>query len=63
MRTEYRGRGYGRQMLEQIIRQLHDEGIKAITLEVEVENKNAIGLYSSCGFQVVTTYDYFAHDI
>ncbi len=50
-------------MLEQIIRQLHDEGIKAITLEVEVENKNAIGLYSSCGFQVVTTYDYFAHDI
>jgi ribosomal protein S18 acetylase RimI-like enzyme len=63
VRTEYRGRGYGRQMLEQIIRQLHDEGIKAITLEVEVENKNAIGLYSSCGFQVVTTYDYFAHDI
>lgn len=61
--TEYRGRGYGRMMLEYIIRQLHDEGIKAITLEVEVENKNAIGLYSSCGFETVTTYDYFVRDI
>lgn len=63
VRSEYRGRGYGRMMLEQIIRQLHNEGIKAITLEVEVENKSAIGLYTSCGFQVVTTYDYFSRNI
>ncbi len=63
VRTRDRGRGYGRQMLEYIIRQLHGEGIKAITLEVAVENKSAIGLYSSCGFQVVTTYDYFVQDI
>lgn len=59
VRPEYRGRGYGRQMLEHIIRQLHNERVETITLEVATENAQAIGLYSSCGFQIVTTYDYF----
>lgn len=59
IRPEYRGRGYGRQMLEQIIRQLYAEGIETITLEVETEKATAIGLYRSCGFQIATTYDYF----
>jgi ribosomal protein S18 acetylase RimI-like enzyme len=58
VRPEYRGQGYGRQMLEQTIRQLHNEGIETITLEVETEQATAIGLYRSCGFQIVTTYDY-----
>jgi ribosomal protein S18 acetylase RimI-like enzyme len=62
VRPEYRGHGYGRQMLEQIIRQLHHEGIATITLEVETEKEKAIGLYRSCGFQIVTTYDYFTRD-
>jgi ribosomal protein S18 acetylase RimI-like enzyme len=61
VRPEHRGRGYGRQMLEQIIRQLHTEEVEIITLEVASEHHTAIGLYSSCGFQVVTTYDYFTH--
>lgn len=59
VRAEYRGRGYGRQMLEHTIRQLQSEGIATITLEVETEQHQAIGLYTSCGFQRVTTYDYF----
>ncbi|HEY1348102.1 MAG TPA: GNAT family N-acetyltransferase [Ktedonobacteraceae bacterium] len=61
VQPEYRGRGYGRQMLEQIIRQLYTEGVQTITLEVAIEQHTAIGLYTSCGFQVVTTYDYFTH--
>lgn len=63
VRPEYRRRGYGRQMLEYIIRQLHNEGVQTITLEVETDNENAIGLYKSCGFHIVATYDYFNRTI
>lgn len=63
IRPEYRGRGYGRQMLEYVIRRINDEGPRPIMLEVETENHNAIGLYGSCGFHTVTTYDYFNYDI
>ena len=63
VRPEYRGRGYGRQMLEYVIRRVTDEGPRPIMLEVETENHNAIGLYESCGFQRVTTYNYYNHDI
>jgi ribosomal protein S18 acetylase RimI-like enzyme len=63
VRPEYRGRGYGRQILEAAIRTIRAEGDKRITLEVETHNTNAIGLYHSCGFQVITTYDYYAFEL
>jgi ribosomal protein S18 acetylase RimI-like enzyme len=59
VRPEYRGKGYGRQMLEYTIHQIHDEGLHTIMLEVDTTNHNALGLYKSCGFQIKTTYDYF----
>lgn len=60
---EYQGQGYGRQMLEQIISQIHAEGQKRITLEVDIDNTNAIGLYRSCGFKEVTMYGYYTLNI
>jgi ribosomal protein S18 acetylase RimI-like enzyme len=63
IRPEHRGRGYGRQMLEYIIRRIQDAGPRTIMLEVETENHNAIGLYKSCGFQIRTTYEYFKHNL
>ena len=63
VRPEQRGRGYGRQILEEAIRIIGAEGGKEITLEVETDNVNAIGLYRSCGFQVKTTYDYYTLDL
>ena len=63
VRPEQRGRGYGRQILEEAIRIIRAEGGKEITLEVETDNVNAIGLYRSCGFLVKTTYDYYSLDI
>jgi ribosomal protein S18 acetylase RimI-like enzyme len=63
VRPEYRGHGYGRQMLEETIRTIHAKGPKRIMLEVETDNTNAIGLYRSCGFQVKTTYDYYSLNI
>jgi ribosomal protein S18 acetylase RimI-like enzyme len=56
---EYRGRGYGRQMLEEVIRSLLTQGKKQIMLEVEVDNTIALQLYLSCGFAITTTYDYY----
>jgi ribosomal protein S18 acetylase RimI-like enzyme len=59
VRLGYRGRGYGRQMLEEAIRSIRAESQKCIMLDVETDNTNALGLYQSCGFEIKTTYDYY----
>ena len=59
VRLGYRGRGYGRQMLEEAIRAIRAESQQRIMLDVETDNTNAIGLYTSCGFEIKTTYDYY----
>ncbi|SEC23433.1 GNAT family N-acetyltransferase [Paenibacillus sp. GP183] len=57
--AEYRGKGYGRQILAQTIQSMRSmEPDVQIALEVAVENERALGLYESCGFYVVTAYDY-----
>ena len=56
----YRGRGYGRQILAQTIREIRATGQNKIVLEVATENKNALTLYQSCGFQEVSSYDYYS---
>lgn len=60
---QYRRRGFGRQMLERIIKQIRAEGGKRITLEVETTNTNAIALYEATGFRPVTTYGYYDLDV
>jgi ribosomal protein S18 acetylase RimI-like enzyme len=59
VRLGYRGLGYGRQILEEVIRTIRSESQKRIMLDVETDNTNAIGLYLSCGFEIKTTYDYY----
>ena len=63
VRSGYRGRGYGRQMLEETIRTIQAGSQKQIMLEVDTRNTNAIGLYRSCGFKETTTYGYYSFDI
>ena len=62
----YRGRGYGRQMLEEVIYQIRADqntSQKAIVLDVETDNSHALSLYHSCGFQIRATYDYYNYYI
>ena len=59
VRPEYRGKGYGRQLLQEVIRDVRSESPKEIMLEVDVTNTNALGLYHSLGFEIKTTYDYY----
>lgn len=60
---EYRRRGYGRQMLEEVIREIRTRSQKTIKLEVDTRNTTAINLYHSCGFAIRTTYNYYVIDI
>ena len=56
---EYRGKGYGRQILAQTIQELLANGRRQIALEVSTDNKNALSLYQSCGFEETGSYDYY----
>ncbi|HCI81053.1 MAG TPA: hypothetical protein DHW02_15350 [Ktedonobacter sp.] len=60
---EYRGRGYGRQMLQEVIHAAREKSDKPIMLDVDVTNTNALGLYSSAGFETRTIYDYYAVNV
>lgn len=56
----WRGRGIGRDVLRRVCHQLRDEGVRRIGLEVAVENDGALGLYTSLGFEPISTEDYYA---
>lgn len=50
---DYRGRGYGRLLMKQLMREAYRAAeIVCMTLEVRVSNDVAIGLYTSMGFEV-----------
>lgn len=54
------GRGIGRAALRQACEQLFADGARRVSLDVDVANDRALGLYTSIGFTPVTTEDYFA---
>ena len=54
------GRGIGRAALRQACEQLRAGGARRISLDVDLANDRALGLYTSIGFTPVTTEDYFA---
>ncbi len=56
----FRGRGYGRQILAQAIREILMTGQNRVVLEVATDNKNALSLYQLCGFREVSSYDYYS---
>lgn len=47
-----RGRGYGRLLMEEVLRRLYRERIAACFLEVDRDNRVAIALYRSLGFVI-----------
>jgi ribosomal protein S18 acetylase RimI-like enzyme len=56
---EFRGRGYGRETLSCALDMLKERKLDNIFLEVATENKNALGLYESCGFEETSVMDYY----
>ncbi len=47
------GRGFGRHMLDTLFRQLRDEGVAGVHLDVGEDNHNAIAFYEHLGFATV----------
>ena len=56
---EYRGKGYGRKGLTETLRIIEAQGVKVIELDVVCTNKNALGLYQSCGFEEQSVMNYY----
>ncbi|WP_166000672.1 GNAT family N-acetyltransferase [Bacillus sp. Cs-700] len=56
---EYRGKGFGRELLMKAVKELRETQAQQILLQVAVKNKNALNLYQSCGFKETSTMDYF----
>lgn len=50
VRSDVRGRGIGRRLLQDFMQKGIAQGIDAYTLEVRVSNQSAIRMYESCGF-------------
>lgn len=59
VRPEYRGRGHGRQLLEEAIATMRESSSKPIMLEVDTNNFTALNLYRSLGFVIERTYEYY----
>ena len=55
VRRSERKKGYGRKMMKQLIAAARRRGCEFMHLEVNVNNKEALGLYESDGFEVVRT--------
>jgi GNAT superfamily N-acetyltransferase len=51
VRPGFRGRGFGRRILEHLEAHARDEGISLLRLETGVDQVEAIGLYESMGFR------------
>lgn len=57
---DFRGKGYGRQILSQTITALQErDQAEHIKLEVSAQNEKALGLYESCGFATKNSNDYY----
>jgi ribosomal protein S18 acetylase RimI-like enzyme len=56
---EYRGRGYGLQILTQTVNGLVSENWDDVLIEVEANNRVTLSLYHSCGFKKTTSYNYY----
>ena len=50
VKASFRRQGIGKKLLEELLRQLEAQGIKAVTLEVRKSNRAAVALYESFGF-------------
>lgn len=56
---EYRGRGYGKSALIEVLNNLYYNQIYDVELDVEIRNKTALNLYKSCGFKEESIMNYY----
>lgn len=50
---KYRGKGYGKMLVNHLVKQAEAENALFVTLEVRKSNESAIALYEKCGFKKI----------
>lgn len=60
---EFQGKGYGRALLNRVMRSARKIRPGELTLEVDSANPRALRLYATSGFAVKAQYDYYRHDL
>ena len=50
--AEFRGKGIGKKLMEQFLKEAKNAGVRTVILEVRVSNEAAIQLYKSFGFTI-----------
>lgn len=56
---QWRGKGFGRQILQKLLAEMSRDEKRVLYLEVESQNEVALRLYQSLGFEEVAKFDYF----
>jgi ribosomal protein S18 acetylase RimI-like enzyme len=59
---EFQGKGFGKELLMLIIKDLTARGFSTIEIEVESKNENALTLYKKSGFEITCAYEYYRLD-
>lgn len=62
VKKQAQGKGYAKRLMEACIVETKQRKYPVITLEVRVSNLVAIGLYQTCGFEVVATRKNYYQD-
>ncbi|MCB2353717.1 GNAT family N-acetyltransferase [Clostridium estertheticum] len=55
----FRGKGYGKQALKEVLRIINEENINDVGLDVESKNNTALNLYKICGFEEMSVMNYY----
>ncbi|WP_313130784.1 GNAT family N-acetyltransferase [Anaerocolumna sp.] len=59
----FQGKGYGKGLINYVLRQLIKEKVGEVTLQVNSNSKKAMRIYNYLGFQIVSQYDYYDYKI
>lgn len=62
IKKDYRNKGFGSTLLKEAIKNLEDNGVKIISLEVRESNLNAIDLYEKFNFRMEYKRKYYYKD-
>jgi len=60
---EFRGKGYGKEALREVLRIVNEENINDVELDVECENNTALNLYKVCGFEEMSVMKYYRYNL
>jgi putative acetyltransferase len=62
VRPAFRGRGYGKRMLDHLVDYARQRGVSLLRLETGIHQREAIGLYERMGFQRIPPFPPYWED-